>query len=74
MKSITNVVYRKIAEKYETTKSRVERNIRHAIIKSLNNIDSDVVYKYFGNSISMEKDKPTNSEFIAAIVEFLKLN
>lgn len=74
MRSVTSVVYPRIAKEYETTNSKVERGIRHAITRSLNNIDSDVAYKYFGSSISIEKDKPTNAEFIAAIVEFLKLN
>lgn len=69
----TKVLYPKIAEKFGTTNSRVERAIRHAIEVSFDRGNLDVLQKHFGYSISAEKAKATNSEFIASIVDKLQI-
>lgn len=55
-----------------TTGSRVERAMRHALDVTFDRIQLDVCYKYFGNSIDPSKGKPTNSEFLGAILTFLE--
>lgn len=69
---ITNVLYPAVAQEFNTSASRVERAIRHAIECAWNRGDIDVLEKYFGNTIDRNKGKPTNSEFIATIVEHMK--
>lgn len=56
-----------IALEYQTTPSRVERGIRHAIEVAWNRGNAHVIHKIFGYTISMERSKPTNSEFIAML-------
>ncbi len=70
---ITKSLYPKIAEKYHTTPSRVERAIRHAIEVAWGRGQQDVVENIFGYTISASKGKPTNSEFIAMIADKLRL-
>ena len=70
---ITKSLYPKIAEKYKTTPSRVERAIRHAIEVAWGRGQQDVVENIFGYTISAAKGKPTNSEFIAMISDKLRL-
>ena len=70
---ITKSLYPKIAYKYETTPSRVERAIRHAIEVAWGRGDQIIVEKIFGYTISAAKGKPTNSEFIAMIADKLRL-
>lgn len=70
---ITKSLYPKIAEKYHTTPSRVERAIRHAIEVAWGRGQQDVVENIFGYTISAAKGKPTNSEFIAMIADKLRL-
>lgn len=65
---ITSVIYPRIAERFGTTASRVERATRHAIEKSFSQCPLDVITKYFGSGYSADKGKATNSEFIAGIV------
>lgn len=65
--AITGYLYPTVAEQYNTTGSRVERAIRHAIEVAWNRGDLEVLAKYFGNTVSGTKGKPTNSEFIARI-------
>lgn len=65
--AITKLVYPEIAEKYNSTISRVERAIRHAIEVGVNRSRPDVIQEFFGTSIHYDKDKPTNSEYIATI-------
>lgn len=69
---ITKVLYPHIAKVHNTTTSRVERVIRHAIETSFDRIDLDVSAKLFGWSIDGRRGKPTNMHFIAACVEVLK--
>ena len=70
---ITKVLYPEIAKKYETTASRVERAIRHAIEVAWNRGNIDAINDIFGYTISASKAKPTNSEFIAMIADKLRL-
>ena len=70
--NITRVLYPKVAEKFNTTSARVERAIRHAIECTWVRADADVIKKYFGNTISCQKGKPTNSEFLARMANALR--
>ena len=63
----------KIADKFTTTTSRLERAIRHAIEVAWGRGQQDVVENIFGYTISAAKGKPTNSEFIAMIADKLRL-
>jgi two-component system response regulator (stage 0 sporulation protein A) len=71
--SITKVLYPDIAKKYNTTASRVERAIRHAIEVAWSRGNLDSISKLFGYTVSMSKAKPTNSEFIAMVADKLRL-
>ena len=71
---ITKQLYPDIATKYKTTVSRVERAIRHAIEVSWNRCDWDLMEDIFGNSVDIDKAKPTNSEFIVTVADKLKLD
>ena len=73
LSGITKVLYPNIAKKYETTPSRVERAIRHAIEVAWDRGNIDTLHKLFGYSINTTKGKPTNSEFIAMISDKLRL-
>lgn len=70
--SITNKLYPAIAGQYGTTAIRCERSIRHAIECTWDRGSLDVFEKYFGNTISITKGKPTNSEFIARMANIVK--
>lgn len=70
---ITKSLYPKIAYKFSTTPSRVERAIRHAIEVAWGRGDQKAVENIFGYTISAAKGKPTNSEFIAMIADKLRL-
>ena len=70
---ITKQLYPDIANKYETTPSRVERAIRHAIEVAWTRGQAETVENIFGYTISAAKGKPTNSEFIAMIADKLRL-
>ena len=71
--SITRKLYPKIASKFESTISRVERSMRHAIEVSWNRGNWDRMEEIFGYSVSIDKAKPTNSEFIVTIADMLRL-
>lgn len=70
---ITKEIYPEIARKYNTTPSRVERAIRHAIEISWNRGDYDTMDDIFGHSVDYDKAKPTNSEFIATIADHIRM-
>ena len=70
---ITKLLYPRIASKYRTTPSRVERAIRHAIEVAWGRGQQDTVESIFGYTVSAAKGKPTNSEFIAMIADKLRL-
>ena len=71
---ITKELYPELASKYNTTVSRVERAIRHAIEVSWNRGDWDLMEEIFGHSVDIDKAKPTNSEFIVTIADKLRLD
>lgn len=71
--SITKILYPRIAQKYETTPSRVERAIRHAIEVAWARNNIETIKKFFGYTINTEKGKPTNSEFIALVADRIRL-
>lgn len=70
---ITKELYPEIADKYNTSVSRVERAIRHAIEVSWNRGNLDLMEEVFGHSVDYDKAKPTNSEFIVTLADKLKL-
>lgn len=71
--SITKVLYPCIAKKYETTPSRVERAMRHAIEVAWSRGKVDIFHQVFGYSINTGKGKPTNGEFIAMLADRVRL-
>ena len=73
MGAVTKELYPMIAEKYNTTASRVERAIRHAIELAWDRDNVDLMNRYFGYTINIERGKPTNSEFIAMIADKLRM-
>ena len=72
--AITKELYPEIANRYDTTSSRVERAIRHAIEVSWSRGDYDVMEDLFGHSVDYDRAKPTNSEFIATIADKLRID
>ena len=71
--AVTKQLYPSVAKRYNTTSSRVERAIRHAIEVAWDRGDVDVLNSYFGYTIHNTRGKPTNSEFIAMIADKLCL-
>ena len=74
LNSITKILYPSIAKKYQTTPSRVERAIRHAIEVAWSRGKMETLDALFGYTINIGKGKPTNSEFIALIADKIRLN
>ena len=70
---ITKELYPELASKFDTTVSRVERAIRHAIEISWNRGDIDLMEEVFGHSVDYDRAKPTNSEFIVTLSDKLRL-
>ncbi|MGN1156734.1 MAG: sporulation transcription factor Spo0A [Agathobacter sp.] len=73
LNSVTKMLYPAIAKKYQTTPSRVERAIRHAIEVAWSRGKMDTIDELFGYTINTGKGKPTNSEFIALISDQIRL-
>lgn len=73
LNAITKVLYPTVAKKYQTTSSRVERAIRHAIEVAWSRGKLDTLDELFGYTVSNGKGKPTNSEFIALIADTIQL-
>ena len=73
LSSVTKVLYPTIAKHYQTTPSRVERAIRHAIEVAWSRGKMDTIDELFGYTVSNGKGKPTNSEFIALISDRIRL-
>ena len=71
--AITKVLYPQVAKTFQTTPSRVDRAIRHAIEVAWDRGDLDTLQRFFGYTVSNTKGKPTNSEFIALIADKLQL-
>ncbi len=72
--AITKELYPEVAKKYNTTSSRVERAIRHAIELAWSRCDANVMQQYFGCTSADSRVKPTNSEFIALIADKLNVD
>lgn len=73
LESVTKLLYPTVAKHFNTTPSRVERAIRHAIETAWDRGDVDTIQNIFGYTVSVGKGKPTNSEFIALITDRLRL-
>lgn len=73
IRRITKELYPSIAEQFQTTASRVERAIRHAIEVAWGRGDVETQYSFFGYTVSSAKGKPTNSEFIAMFADRIRL-
>lgn len=71
--NVTKLLYPTVARHFNTTASRVERAIRHAIETAWDRGDLDTIQNLFGYTVSVGKGKPTNSEFIALITDNLRL-
>lgn len=74
LNSITKILYPTIAKRHQTTPSRVERAIRHAIEVAWSRGKMDTIDELFGYTVSNGKGKPTNSEFIAMIADKIRLD
>ncbi len=72
--SVTKYLYPAVANTYSTTNAKVERAIRHAIEVAWERGSMDEMQKIFGYSVSAIKGKPTNSEFVATIADYLSIN
>ena len=70
--NITFALYPQLAARFDTTASRVERAIRHLVEVTWDRGDLDVLMHYFGNTVSPQKGKPTNGEFIARLTNVVK--
>ena len=73
LNAITKELYPNIAEKYDTTASRVERAIRHAIEVAWSRGRIETINKLFGYTVHEQKGKPTNGEFIAMVADKLRI-
>ena len=73
LNAITKVLYPTVAKKHQTTSSRVERAIRHAIEVAWSRGKLDTLDQLFGYTVSNGKGKPTNSEFIALVADTIRL-
>ena len=73
LNAITKILYPTVAKKYQTTSSRVERAIRHAIEVAWSRGKIDILDELFGYTVSNGKGKPTNSEFIALVADTIRL-
>lgn len=73
LNSITKILYPTIAKKHQTTPSRVERAIRHAIEVAWSRGKMDTIDSLFGYTVHTGKGKPTNSEFVALIADKIRL-
>ncbi|SFU90183.1 two-component system, response regulator, stage 0 sporulation protein A [Alicyclobacillus macrosporangiidus] len=73
LSSVTKTLYPRIAERFKTTPSRVERAIRHSIEVAWGRGNMDAIRNVFGYTVSASKTKPTNSEFIAMIADKLRM-
>ena len=71
IEAVTKRLYPKVAKKFQSTTSKVERAIRHAVEVAWNRGDWETLNKFFGNTIDASKGKPTNSEFIALIADVI---
>jgi len=71
--AVTKELYPAVADRFDTTPSRVERAIRHAIEVAWNRGNVETIHSIFGHTVSSERGKPTNSEFIAMVADRLRV-
>lgn len=71
--AVTKVLYPEVAKRFNTTPSRVERAIRHAIELAWDRGNVEMMNKFFGYTVNMDRGKPTNSEFIAMVADRLRI-
>lgn len=71
---ITKDVYPEIAKRFDTTPTRVERAIRHAIEVSWSRGDMGLMEETFGNSLNVNRDKPTNAEYLTTLADKIRIN
>ena len=72
--SMTKVIYPQVAKEFNTSGSRVERAIRHAVECVFDNSNEEAIKKYFGFNVPQIKGKLTNSDFIYGLAEYLRLH
>jgi len=72
--AVTKELYPEVAVEFNTTPSRVERAIRHAIEVAWNRGNVELIHDLFGHTVSSERGRPTNSEFIAMLADKLRMN
>lgn len=70
---VTKELYPALAKEYGTTIYRVERSIRHAVEVAWSRGDLETLQEYFGYTVSNTKGKPTNSEFLAQVAEYIRI-
>ena len=70
--NVTFGLYPQVAAKFDTTAGRVERALRHLVEVTFDRGDWEILQRYFGNTVSSTKGKPTNSEFVARIANIVK--
>lgn len=73
LRAITGELYPAVSKRFNTTPSRVERAIRHAVELAWDRGDLDTIQKFFGFTTSPKKGKPTNKEFLSALSDHLRL-
>lgn len=73
LRAITGGLYPAVAKTFNTTPSRVERAIRHAVELAWDRGDLDTIQEFFGFTTSPKKGKPTNKEFLSALADYLRL-
>lgn len=73
MGAVTKKLYPKIAEKFNSTPAKVERAMRHAITIAWGRGNLEATNKYFKNTLSPKKTKPTNSEFVALLADTISI-
>ena len=73
LRAITGELYPAVSKVFNTTPTRVERAIRHAVELAWDRGDLDTIQKFFGFTTSPKKGKPTNKEFLSALADHLRL-
>ena len=73
LRAVTGELYPAVSQRFNTTPTRVERAIRHAVELAWERGDLDTIHKFFGFTTHPKKGKPTNKEFISAMADHLRL-
>lgn len=73
LRAITGELYPAVSKRFNTTPTRVERAIRHAVELAWDRGNLDTIQKFFGFTTSPKKGKPTNKEFLSALADHLRL-